>query len=244
MERYEKMMQANIPKPSIAPIQQPIRQVAKQDNAQVQNDMAKQAEVDLGFDVIEPEAVASNAYGLDLINAAKTTVNWEGRRDKKGNLSVYALPAGDMGGDYEVAGINDRYHPEAFRKIAGLPAQQREEAAAKYISEYTAPLVSKLPQAIQPFAQDMAFNRGMGGATKYIQEGLNSLGVKVAVDGAIGPKTLAAIGGVNPKQLMIAASQAQLNDERARAGADPRRKKFIVGLENRINNRLSAFGGG
>jgi hypothetical protein len=231
MERYEKMMQANFAKPSVAPIQQPpVRQ--------------NQPEADLGFDVIEPEAVASDTSGFDLINAAKTTVNWEGRRDKKGNLSVYALPAGDMGGDYEVAGINDRYHPEAFRKIAGLPAQQREEAAAKYISEYTSPLVSKLPQAIQPFAQDMAFNRGMGGATKYIQEGLNSLGVKVAVDGAIGPKTLAAIGGVNPKQLMIAASQAQLNDERARAGADPRRKKFIVGLENRINNRLSAFGGG
>ena len=172
------------------------------------------------------------------------TVEWEGRKDKQGNLAVYKLPTGDMGGSFEVAGINDRYHPEAFRKIAGLPAQQREEAAAKYISEYTAPLVSRLPQAIQPFAQDMAFNRGMGGATKYIQEGLNSLGVKVAVDGAIGPKTLAAIGGVNPKQLMIAASQAQLNDERTRAGADPRRKKFIVGLENRINNRLNAFGGG
>lgn len=244
MERYEKMMQTNIPRPNAAPMQQPIRQPAQQDSVQVQNDMQKQAEVDLGFDVIEPESVAGDTSGFDLINAAKTTVNWEGRRDKKGNLSVYALPAGDMGGDYEVAGINDRYHPEAFRKIAGLPAQQREEAAAKYISEYTAPLVSKLPQAIQPFAQDMAFNRGMGGATKYIQEGLNSLGVKVAVDGAIGPKTLAAIGSVNPKQLMIATSQAQLNDERARAGADPRRKKFIIGLENRINNRLNAFGGG
>jgi hypothetical protein len=237
MERYEKMMQANIPKPSAAPVQQPIAREAQQ----VNNDALEQPEIDLGYDVIEPEARES---GLDLINAAKTTVNWEGRRDKKGNLSVYALPAGDMGGDYEVAGINDRYHPEAFRKIAGLPAQDREEAAAKYISEYTAPLVSRLPQAIQPFAQDMAFNRGMGGATKYLQEGLNSLGVKVAVDGAIGPKTLAAISGVNPKQLMIAASQAQLNDEKARAGADPRRKKFIVGLENRINNRLNAFGGG
>jgi lysozyme family protein len=84
----------------------------------------------------------------------------------------------------------------------------------------------------------------MGGATKYLQEGLKSLGQSVAVDGAIGPKTLSAIGSVNPKDLMIAASQAQLNDERARAAADPRRRKFIVGLENRINNRLSAFGGG
>ena len=244
MERYEKMMQANIPKPSVAPVQQPIVRQAQPINNQIESVTPEQPKTDLGYDVIEPEGVESDTSGFDLINAAKTTVNWEGRRDKKGNLSVYALPAGDMGGDYEVAGINDRYHPEAFRRIAGLPAQQREEAAAKYISEYTAPLVSRLPQAIQPFAQDMAFNRGMGGATKYIQEGLNSLGVKVAVDGAIGPKTLAAIGRVNPKQLMIAASQAQLNDEKARAGADPRRKKFIVGLENRINNRLNAFGGG
>jgi hypothetical protein len=244
MERYEKMMQANMPKPSVAPVQQPIVRQAQPINNQIESVTPEQPKTDLGYDVIEPEGVESDTSGFDLINAAKTTVNWEGRRDKKGNLSVYALPAGDMGGDYEVAGINDRYHPEAFRRIAGLPAQQREEAAAKYISEYTAPLVSRLPQAIQPFAQDMAFNRGMGGATKYIQEGLNLLGLKVAVDGAIGPKTLAAIGRVNPQQLMIAASQAQLNDERARAGADPRRKKFIIGLENRINNRLNAFGGG
>jgi len=235
MERYEKMMQCNIRSPKSGPSVQPTTPALRP-----MEEVSQQSQAPLQFVPDEPQEYSNN----DLINAAKTTVNWEGRRDKKGNLSVYALPAGDMGGDYEVAGINDRYHPEAFRKIAGLPAQDREEAAAKYISEYTAPLVSKLPQAIQPFAQDMAFNRGMGGATKYIQEGLNSLGLKVAVDGAIGPKTLAAIGGVNPKQLMIAASQAQLNDERARAGADPRRKKFIVGLENRINNRLNAFGSG
>ena len=203
-----------------------------------QNNEIEQKNNDLQFIPDQP-----NESSIDLINAARTTVNWEGRRDKKGNLSVYALPAGDMGGDYEVAGINDRYHPEAFRKIAGLPAQEREDAAAKYINQYTAPLVSQLPQAIQPFAQDLAFNRGLGGATKYLQEGLRTLGQNVAVDGAIGPKTLNAINSVNPKELMIAASNAQLNDERARAALDPRRKKFILGLENRINNRLNAFGG-
>lgn len=234
MERYEKMMQSSIQpakaesltQPKVLP-PKPIQEMAATDSASLQ------------FVPDESHNYSNN----DLINAAKTTVNWEGRRDKKGNLSVYALPSGDMGGDYEVAGINDRYHPEAFRKIASLPAQEREEAAAKYINQYTAPLVSQLPQAIQPFAQDLAFNRGIGGATKYLQEGLNTLGVKVAVDGAIGPKTLAAISSVNPKQLMVAASQAQLNDERARAASDPRRKKFILGLENRINNRLETFGG-
>ena len=227
MERYEKMMAANIPRPSAVPAQRPATQPIQRDNVVVQNEVQKQPEVDLGFDIIEPEVSRpSNVSGEDLINAAKTTVNWEGRRDKKGNLSVYALPAGDMGGDYEVAGINDRYHPEAFRKIAGMSAQDREEAAAQYISQYTAPLVSQLPPSIQPFAQDMAFNRGMGGATKYIQQGLRSIGQN------------------NPRELMIAASQAQLADERARAAADPRRKKFMLGLENRINDRLNTFGGG
>jgi hypothetical protein len=172
------------------------------------------------------------------------TVEWEGRKDKQGNLVVYKLPSGDMGGNYEVAGINDRYHPEAFQAISSLPAQDRAKAAAEYIQGYTAPLVERLPQAIQPFTQDLAFNRGLGGATKYIQQGLNTLGQKVAVDGGMGPKTLAAINQVEPRALMRAASQAQLDDEYRMAERNPARKKFIQGLESRIRNRLATFGQG
>ena len=172
------------------------------------------------------------------------TVEWEGRKDKQGNLAVYKLPSGDMCGNFEVAGINDRYHPEAFKAISSLPAQERAKAAAEYIQGYTAPLVEKLPQAIQPFTQDLAFNRGLGGATKYIQQGLNALGQKVAVDGGFGPKTLAAINQVEPRALMRAASQAQLEDEYRMAERNPARKKFIQGLESRIRNRLSTFGQG
>ena len=172
------------------------------------------------------------------------TVEWEGRRDAQGNLAVYKLPSGDQGGSYEVAGINDKYHPEAFKAISALPPQEREAAAAEYIKGYTAPFVSQLPQAMRPFAQDLAFNRGMGGATKYIQQGLNSLGQSVAVDGGLGPKTLQAIGMVQPQALMRAASAAQLEDEYRKADVDPNRRKFIPGLESRIRNRLSAFGQG
>jgi hypothetical protein len=172
------------------------------------------------------------------------TVEWEGRKDKQGNLSVYKLPTGDMGGNFEVAGINDRYHPEAFKAISSLPAQERAKAAAEYIQGYTAPLVEKLPQALQPFTQDLAFNRGLGGATKYIQQGLNTLGKRVAVDGGLGPKTLEAINQVEPRALMRAASDAQLQDEYRRAELDPNRRKFIPGLEARIRNRLSTFGQG
>jgi hypothetical protein len=172
------------------------------------------------------------------------TVEWEGRKDKQGNLAVYKLPTGDMGGNFEVAGINDRYHPEAFKAISSLPAQERAKAAAEYIQGYTAPLVERLPQPLQPFTQDLAFNRGLGGATKYIQQGLNALGQKVAVDGGLGPKTLQAINQVEPKALMRAASQAQLEDEYRMAERNPARKKFIQGLESRIRNRLSTFGQG
>jgi hypothetical protein len=172
------------------------------------------------------------------------TVDWEARKDAQGYPMVYKLPSGDMGGKYEVAGINDRYHPEAFKAISSLPAQERAKAAAEYIQGYTSPLVEKLPQALQPFTQDLAFNRGMGGATKYIQQGLNTLGQKVAVDGGMGPKTLTAINQVEPRALMRAASDAQLQDEYNMAERNPARKKFIPGLEARIRNRLSTFGQG
>ena len=172
------------------------------------------------------------------------TVDWEARKDAQGYPMVYKLPSGDMGGKYEVAGINDRYHPEAFKAISSLPAQERAKAAAEYIQGYTSPLVEKLPQALQPFTQDLAFNRGLGGATKYIQQGLNTLGQKVAIDGGLGPKTLQAINQVEPRALMRAASDAQLQDEYNMAERNPARKKFIPGLEARIRNRLSTFGQG
>jgi hypothetical protein len=195
------------------------------------------------FDFVEePQAMQTKPEQDALQMAALKTINFEARKDKQGNVQVYKLPAGDMGGNFEVAGINDKYHPDAFKRISSLPAQERTQAAAQYVKEYTSPFVSKLPEAVQPFAQDLAFNRGMGGATKYIQQVLNALGQKVAVDGGLGPKTLQAINQVEPKALMRAASQAQLEDEYRMAQRNPARKKFISGLESRIRNRLAIFG--
>ena len=192
-----------------------------------------------GYEAQEPMKTQSSIDDLPL---PMQTVNWEARKDKQGNPIVYQLPAGDMGGKFEIAGINDRYHPEAFKAISALPAEERAEAAAEYIRSYTAPLVSQLPKPMQAFAQDMAFNRGLGGAARYIQQGLRSLGQNVAVDGKIGPKTLAAINSVQPRALMQAASQAQLNDEYSKAKANPARKALLRGLENRIRNRFSTLG--
>ena len=218
----------------IAPIEK-AREYAKQ--------VPEIAKTEPTLDFIEESQAMQNKPEQDpLQTAALRTIDFEARKDKQGNVQVYKLPAGDMGGNFEVAGINDKYHPDAFKRISSLPAQERAQAAAQYVKEYTSPFVSKLPQAVQPFAQDLAFNRGMGGATKYIQQGLNTLGQKVAIDGGLGPKTLQAINQVDPKALMRAASQAQLEDEYRMAQRNPARKKFIGGLESRIRNRLALFG--
>ena len=226
------------------PVPEEVRKIAPIEKAREyikQEPQAIQQQPELDF-VEEPQPMQAKPEQDALQAAALKTIDWEARKDKQGNVQVYKLPAGDIGGNFEVAGINDKYHPDAFKRISSLPAQERAQAAAQYVKEYTRPFVSKLPEAVQPFAQDLAFNRGMGGATKYIQQGLNTLGQKVAVDGGLGPKTLQAINQVDPKALMRATSQAQLEDEYRMAQRNPARKKFIGGLESRIRNRLALFG--
>ena len=226
------------------PVPEEVRRIAPIEKArEYANQIPKIASEQSTLDFIEePQSMQTKTEQDALQTAALKTIDFEARKDKQGNVQVYKLPAGDMGGNFEVAGINEKYHPDAFKRISSLPAQERAQAAAQYVKEYTSPFVSKLPQAVQPFAQDLAFNRGMGGATKYIQQGLNALGQRVAVDGGLGPKTLQAINQVDPKALMRAASQAQLEDEYRMAQRNPARKKFIGGLESRIRNRLALFG--
>jgi len=170
-------------------------------------------------------------------DSALATVDMEARKDKSGNVMVYNLPSGDMGGSYEVAGINDKYHPAAAEMLKNLPAGERRDAAARYVVEYTKPFTSKLPEPYRPFFQDLAFNRGVGGATKFLQR---AIGVKD--DGALGPQTLKALEGLNPSEVMRNVSVEQMTYERRLAEQNPERKKFLNGLQNRVSNRYRLFG--
>jgi lysozyme family protein len=168
---------------------------------------------------------------------ANNTINWEARRDKQGNLAVYDIPSGDYGGTREVAGITDKYHPEAFKRISALPPAQRERASADYVLEYTAPIANLVPEPLKAQAVDLGFNRGPGGYTTLVQQGLNTLGIPVKVDGAFGRKTLDAMNQVDPEQLINATEDAYLRKERAMAEADPNRAKLYQGIVNRSNKR-------
>ena len=59
-------------------------------------------------------------------------------------------------------------------------------------------------QAIATKIYDMRINFGNAGGTKIAQRALNSIGKNVAVDGTIGPETLAAINSADPVALMNA----------------------------------------
>src|ERR1700730_9046603 len=77
----------------------------------------------------------------ERLRIAESILNFEARRDKQGRLQVYKLPPGDGGGAFEVAGINERYHPQEAQHLADLISAGRydeaEAAAREIIATYT-----------------------------------------------------------------------------------------------------------
>jgi hypothetical protein len=72
---------------------------------------------------------------------ATAILSFEARRDSKGHLQVYQLPAGDGGGRYEVAGINERYNKATADALVSLIERRRfteaENLAVDFIAEDT-----------------------------------------------------------------------------------------------------------
>lgn len=166
------------------------------------------------------------------LQQARRIVDYEARRDAQGHLKVYHLPAGDGGGTREVAGINDRYHPEVLDRIERLLAagkySEAEDAAADHIMRYTDPvaMLSEVP-AVQFALRDMAFNRGPTGAVRILQDALG-----LSADGIAGPKTKTALHAAerDPETLIdnLRASRERY-ERRTRDESSP----FWKGLSNR-----------
>jgi hypothetical protein len=128
----------------------------------------------------------------------KFILQMEGRRDADGNLSVYILPKGDGGGTYEIAGINDKYHPEMALKLKKLIEAKKyleaEEESIKYIIKYTDFYSPWHPdERVAVFLRDCKFNRGPTGAAKIFQHSLKvAQTYKGLIDGKVGSNTIGA----------------------------------------------------
>ncbi|MEM8775241.1 MAG: holin-associated N-acetylmuramidase [Pseudomonadota bacterium] len=76
--------------------------------------------------------------------------------------------------------------------VADVRALSRDQAEDIFIRHYfERPRIAELPQAIQASVFDMYVNAGSN-AVKILQRLLRQMGQSVGVDGAIGPKTIAA----------------------------------------------------
>jgi len=168
---------------------------------------------------------------------------FEGRY-KNGKLQVYFLPAGDGGGSYEIAGINDRYHPskaEQLKTFIDLGQHKAaEKEAAAYIIEYTNPVLKFFPSPelaeanpdVEFILRDCAFNRGAKGAATILQ-----LALGVPVDGIVGSYTKQAFGIALSGPFVGELTKARRTYEQTsypwKKSTRQPGNKFWPGLENR-----------
>lgn len=167
----------------------------------------------------------------------KVILGFEARRDAKGHLAVYSLPANDGGGTYEVAGINDKYDgTEAAKLRAMIQAGNfaaAEAEATEYICQNTDGVTKWSPPnaGVQFYLRDCSFNRGATGAVKIAQIALG-----VGSDGDIGPVTRGALAKIEPGPFLekLRAAREKYEDIVA-----PGRPNLRQGLINRWNNALT-----
>lgn len=170
---------------------------------------------------------------MTRLEMAQWIVDQEARRDSKGRLRVYHLPRNDGGGTYEIAGINERYHPSTAEKLKRMiehgEHKAAEEVAVAYIATYTEQVHEWVnDEAVELFLRDCCFNRGPGGAAKILQ-----LAVNVNPDGKVGPVTRAAARALQLRSPVLLLARLRMARERYEEKFVGIRENFAAGLENR-----------
>lgn len=169
---------------------------------------------------------------------AKRIFDFEARI-KDGKLQVYKLLTADGGGEYEVAGINNKYHPTEAKMLKDLIEagnhKKAQDLAIGFIATYTDNVAAwTAKNAIESYLRDCAFNRGARGAALILQKALG-----VEQDGIIGQITITALRAAekkDAKNLLTIMRKARELYEREK-GRDES-SIFWKGLVNRWNNSL------
>lgn len=112
----------------------------------------------------------------------------------------YVNHPSDPGGETQW-GISKRSYPSL-----NIRTLTRKDAIEIYRRDFWARVQGdRLPKAFAFQALDAAVNHGIGNAVRWMQKS-----VGVAEDGVIGPRTIAAIGGHNPADLVLTFNAIRL----------------------------------
>jgi lysozyme family protein len=142
-----------------------------------------------------------------------------------------AAPAGVAGPCYAISGINSGAWPGPFASIAALPQDGRTSAVeqfyqAQFWNNWLAQMIS---DDVAKRVFDFGVNAGTGTAVKTLQQAVNALGGKLAVDGGWGPQTLAAANAAEGAALVQAFIAARVAHYQAIAAANPADAVYLKG---------------
>lgn len=111
----------------------------------------------------------------------------------------------------------------------------KEEATAIYRANYWIPCkADKMKWGLCLVHYDCAVNCGIVGAGRQLQKALNALGAGLAVDGSVGPKTLAAIEQYDTNRLVKKYIEVREAYYRGIVSRNPRQKVFLNGWLRRL----------
>ncbi len=116
-----------------------------------------------------------------------------------------------------------------------------EEAKAIYDAWYWRPLGCHLinSQAVATCVFDIGVVRGIGVPPKYMQSICNAHGFELAVDGHVGPKTIAAVNALPPAMFVRDFAAKARNGFLAIVAGRPSQAVFIRGWLRRANRLLT-----
>lgn len=184
--------------------------------------------------VVKPPVVTTDALRHRM---AKTIIDFEARRDSHGHLAVYALPANDGGGTYEVAGINEKFNPTEAPKLRAMVEAGKYAEAETFAQDFILKDTDIAIQwtgdpGVEFYLRDCVFNRGAHGGARILQRA-----VGVHDDGVIGAETRAAMARIAPVELLSKLRGARESYERQVVGY---RANFWNGLVNRWDKSYAA----
>lgn len=115
---------------------------------------------------------------------------------------------------------------------ADMRALTPPKVAPMYKIKYWNPsYCAVLPKGLDYVVFDFAVNAGTGRSVKTLQSAIGCV-----ADGVIGPKTMAAINGANPKDLIAKFSDARADFYQGIVARKPDQARFIKGWLNRVED--------
>lgn len=241
------LAKAGMPNVSPSALPHPVPTTGMEPDPTLEEESAVQLDMQMTAQdaTLDKEIVSGGDNGSVI---ADTIFNSEARIGSSGELKVYNLPKNDGGGVFEVAGINERYHPEAANKLKGLIESGRQEEAKgfakSYIMSYTNNVTKMSSNAGVEYAlRDAAFNRGQGGAN-WMAKKAAGLSPSLKMDDN-DRATILQAQQADPEGYLKRLYDASVEYERDKVGLranlnDGLQKRF----KDRLNNSLSLLNGG